>query len=352
MTLTSVRPWLGAGLALLAFACGPQDTLEAGGLSLGFAARALDGPCPEQPVADPAPPALTRLEYWLFKADGTLHHHGGGSVRAGAAPSFGGIPEGEHLRLQVVATASDGSAWAGGAQDLQIQEGRATHTDVFMSPSIDMACVTRPLGRARAFSAIAPLGQEQVLLAGGGTELRADSCGAGCVELFASRSAERFDPGLGFMLPAAPMHSARLLASATRLPDGAVLVVGGASRVRLRSGAGFPFEIDPTELVPSFEVYLPGEDAWIEKPLPGGQGRVFHSAVALPDGRVLVTGGGTSIAAALADGLLFDPALESVGDFIALADGLDAARLGHTSLVVGNQVMLLGGVTLPTKSPV
>jgi len=172
------------------------------------------------------------------------------------------------------------------------------------------------------------------------------------VELVASRSAERFDPGLGAMLPAAPMRSARLLASATRLSDGAVLVVGGASRMRLRAGAGVPFEIAAEDLVPSFEVYLPHEDRWIEKPLPGGQGRVHHSAVALPDGRVLVTGGGVSPAAALDDGLLFDPAAESVGDFLPLADHLDAPRLGHVSLLVNNRVLLLGGVTLPTKSPV
>jgi hypothetical protein len=352
MTSSSVRPWLGVALAVLAFACGPQPSLEAGGLTLGFATRALDGPCPEQAQADPTPPSLTRLDYWLFLANGTLHRHGGGSIRAGVAPSFGGIPEGEHLRLVVVATAADGSYWAGGAEELSIQEGRATHADVFMSPSNDMACAARPLDRPRAFAASAALGDDQLLVAGGGTELRADSCGAGCVELFASRSAERYDPGVGGMLPAAPMHSARLLASATRLPDGAVLVVGGASRVRLRADSGFPFEIDPAELVPSFEVYLPAEDAWIEKPLPGDQGRVFHAATALPDGRVLVTGGGTSIAAALADAILFDPALESVGDFVQLSDGLDAPRLGHTSLVVGNQVLLLGGVTLTTKSPV
>jgi hypothetical protein len=335
-----------------AVACGPETAGQPGGLSLRFATRSLEGPCNEQPLAAPAPPALARLDIWLFAPDGRLHHQAGGGLQDGRAPAFGGIPEGRGLRLEVQGRTAAGAAWLGGAEGVDIREGLATHADVLMTPAGDLACVTRPLVRPRAFAASAPLGDDLALLAGGATEALADACGPGCHLWRASRSVERFHPGVGAMLPAAPMRSARMLASATPLPDGSVLVVGGVSRMRVRPGQVYPFGIEPEDLVPSYEVYLAAEDIWIEKPLPAGDGRVFHSALALPDGRVLVTGGGTRLDQARDDALLFDPGAESVGEFIRLSDRLATPRLGHFSIWKGDRALLLGGALLTTKSPV
>jgi len=114
-----------------------------------------------------------------------------------------------------------------------------------------------------------------------------------------------------------------------------------------------PFAVDEQDLVPTFEVYLPHEDIWIEKPLPGREGRVFHTATALADGRVLVVGGGTDLSNVRDDALLFDPAGESVGDFHRVESSyLASPRLGHAAVLVGERVLVIGGAVNTNKSAV
>ena len=67
--------------------------------------------------------------------------------------------------------------------------------------------------------------------------------------------------------------------SATLLPDGAVLVAGG--------GHG------PSDVVPTTELYSSSNESWTSTALML-EARAFHSATLLPDGRVLVAGGGGS----------------------------------------------------------
>ena len=71
------------------------------------------------------------------------------------------------------------------------------------------------------------------------------------------------------------MAEARYFATATLLPDGTVLVAGGASH----SGT-----------LASAELYDPGSGSWTAT---GSMitPRLFHTATLLPDGRVLVAGG-------------------------------------------------------------
>ncbi|MFN2606564.1 MAG: kelch repeat-containing protein [Acidimicrobiales bacterium] len=100
-------------------------------------------------------------------------------------------------------------------------------------------------------------------------------------------SAEIYDPRKGSWSPAQPMHVARLSHTATLLPDGRVLVAGGA------------FQEDRPPTTSSAELYDPTSGAWTETgPLAGTCGsatvecgRSNHTATLLPDGRVLVTGG-------------------------------------------------------------
>jgi hypothetical protein len=81
----------------------------------------------------------------------------------------------------------------------------------------------------------------------------------------------------------APMTYARRQHNATLLPDGKVLVTGGTS------GEGFTNEAEP--VLPA-ELWDPASETW--KTLPAMQvTRGYHStALLLPDGRVLVAGGG------------------------------------------------------------
>ena len=77
---------------------------------------------------------------------------------------------------------------------------------------------------------------------------------------------------------AEPMHEARKHANAVLLPDGTVLVVGGGQRGEYR---------DP---VFGAELYDPGTDTWTRLAAQRGP-RTYHStALLLPDGRVLSAG--------------------------------------------------------------
>lgn len=80
-----------------------------------------------------------------------------------------------------------------------------------------------------------------------------------------------------------PMAFGRKLLNATLLPDGKVLVTGG------NSGDVFS---DPTQAVYNAEIWDPATEAWTTMAAMKTS-RLYHStAVLLPDGRVLVSGGG------------------------------------------------------------
>ena len=97
-------------------------------------------------------------------------------------------------------------------------------------------------------------------------------------------SAEFYDPVKHTWSPAASMHYPRSLQSATLMPDGRVLVVGGEEA----AGAAAP------------EIFDPKTDTWSVTPAPGVL-RIAHVALLLPDGKVLVAGGDHEARAQLYD---------------------------------------------------
>jgi len=219
---------------------------------------------------------------------------------------------------------------------------------VLMTRISDVSCTFRPLQKPRMFLASAELSDGQVLLAGGLSQISVDACGPGCHVMRASADADIFDVRSGLVFPTTKLNTPRALASASRLLDGRVLVVGGASKVSMGTGDGLPFRVAPEDLVQTFEIFLPAEDRWIEKPMP--EGRVFHSATTLQDGRVLVAGGGTGFEmnAALDTAILFDPAGESVGDFVQAQSRMASPRFGHAAVLMNDgKVLIVGGATYP-----
>ena len=112
--------------------------------------------------------------------------------------------------------------------------------------------------------------------------------------------------------------------SATLLPDGRVLIAGGAS--------------SDASILASAEIYDPAA-ATFRATGSLGAARRMHTATLLPDDRVLLVGG-YGAGAALASAELFDPA---TGTF-SPTGSLGAPRGGHTAILLPTgKVLIIGG---------
>ena len=206
----------------------------------------------------------------------------------------------------------------------------------------------------------------KVLVAGG--RMRPDMDGS-------TTSAELYDPGTGTWTQTGRMHSARDGHTATLLPDGRVLVAGGrngslfedalataelydpisgtwtATGDMLAPGMGHTATLLPDGKVlvvggqgnPRLaELYDPASGTWTATAPPKIRLHLEHAATLLPDGRVLVTGGPPNGDDAWHTAELYDPGSGSwtvTGDMVRI-------RLGHTAtLLPDGTVLAVGGRT-------
>lgn len=173
------------------------------------------------------------------------------------------------------------------------------------------------LGVPRAVHRATTLLDGRVLFTGGCSE-------RGCEGVAAAATTAVFDPRTAEVRPGPRLEVPRLSHTATRLPDGRVLVVGGYP------GEGQP----PTD---SIEVFDPRSGAV----LPFGRLRVAradHTATVLPDGRVLVAGGRAADGSALRGVELLSP-----DGTVGRGPDLPQPRTAHTATATGPRVLLVGG---------
>ncbi|MGH7149287.1 MAG: Kelch repeat-containing protein, partial [Planctomycetota bacterium] len=137
----------------------------------------------------------------------------------------------------------------------------------------------------------------------------------------------------GATLPALGLLAeGRALATATRLPNGNLLVAGGGSG-GITGATGLS----------SAEVY--SRHLRTFSTVPGGMtiARAFHTATALGTGLVLLAGGATATGPPTATAELYNPATNA---FTATAS-MGVARAGHTATLLPNgNVLVTGGVSV------
>ena len=152
-------------------------------------------------------------------------------------------------------------------------------------------------------------------------------------------SIELFDPVTDLFAAGGDMTVARTHHTATTLASGKVLVTGGATTPA------------PITVHASAEIYDPTAAVGARTHAVGmmSKGRANHTATLLPSGQVLVTGGCTTLAQVYnpcaADGVtklaeLFDPATETFTEL----PPMNAARQNHGAVVLPNgKVLIVGG---------
>lgn len=174
----------------------------------------------------------------------------------------------------------------------------------------------------------------QVLVTGGSCTY-SPSCPA--FPYLSLATTELYDPSTGAWTLTGRMHDSRYLQTATLLPSGKLLVVGGLSCV-YHTGSGVT-----CAPLSSAELYDPATGTWI---VTGSMttARWQHTATLLANGQVLVTGGCSDVNCTsqlyLASAELYDP---STGAWTPTGS-MATARIAHTAtLLPSGQVLVAGG---------
>jgi Galactose oxidase, central domain/Bacterial Ig-like domain (group 2)/Kelch motif len=137
-------------------------------------------------------------------------------------------------------------------------------------------------------------------------------------------TAEVYDPATGSFAMTGAMATAREQHTATLLADGRVLIVGGTTSTGERDS-------HPTA---SVEVYDPSTGLFSATGSMA-EARTFHTATLLPNGKVLVAGGGDENSTAE----VYDPA---AGSF-STTGGMEIGRSGQTATLLPNGSVLVAG---------
>ncbi len=190
----------------------------------------------------------------------------------------------------------------------------------------------------------APLTDGHVLLVGGQGAVCHDS--GRCFIGF--NTAAIYDPTANTWTAATPMHAGRHDFTATVLPNGKVLVIGGSS------AGGSDSIYSP---LASAERYDPATNTWT--PVANlATARYGHAAALLGDGTVLVAGGITAHGFAsnptiLASAERYNPATDSWSDAGTMTTALGRfAYFDLTAIRLGDgQVLIAGGTTIERYDP-
>ena len=146
---------------------------------------------------------------------------------------------------------------------------------------------------------------------------------------FITASAEFFDSASGNFVPIkSGMADPRESYSATKLPNGQVLIAGGRSTV-------------DGDIVATAEIFDPGLGTFMPTHSIMTAARQAHTATPLANGQVLIAGGFNPLDGVLSSGELFDPA---TGVFSSTGNMTDERRLHTATALRDGCVLIAGGI--------
>lgn len=227
--------------------------------------------------------------------------------------------------LHAAAELIDGRVLLAGGLPASGSDVYATSTSEIFNPVTGAFTPSGSMASPRTGHTATRLPDGKVLIAGG----RNSTCWYGCLELIWA-SAELFDPATGTFTPTGRMAQARYGHTATPLPDGRILIAGGTTP-----------DLPDTDVSSSVELYDPATGAFT----PAGtmlRPRSHHTATLLTDGRVLLAHGRTQGEGSIASATLevFDPVQAKS---TLLASDL-TTRYRHTATrLLSGEVLLAGG---------
>ena len=245
--------------------------------------------------------------------------------------------------------------WCGNASGISVQASKTAPVKMYISVCSDFTAVRTPMTIKRTFHTSTVLNDGRVLVAGGFSNLgQAEPCAGGnCHTLSATSSIDIYDPKTGRFEPQSGLEltHARALHTATLLPDGKVLIAGGAGkavwRVAFTEGPRPVIEVDTRA---NGDNGLAGGSAELidltaktvaEIPMAPASARAHHTAVPFSNGDVMLVGGiepGTNLP------------INAIGrygastmTFESLPNAFATARQGMASTSFANNTFLLWG---------
>ncbi|MGC9070476.1 MAG: kelch repeat-containing protein [Elusimicrobiales bacterium] len=207
---------------------------------------------------------------------------------------------------------TDGSLLACGGTDGEKTLDTCELYNDYVGEWVVVATMTVP----RAYHTATLLPNGTVLIAGGTSGRTTQSA--------ALSNAEIFYPEVRRIVKTSPMNRARLLHTATLLPDGNVLFTGGVSSSTYLSSA---------------EIFISTENRFIELSSQLSVPRSEHRATLLPNGSVLITGGLNGSGNVLSSCEIFNIQTRSFSS----TDSMNFPRKAHTATLLDSGIVIVFG---------
>lgn len=227
----------------------------------------------------------------------------------------------------------DGTILVVGGMTGDQSNGQSTAAAEIYNPTTNTWATVGSLAKARQGHTATLLPDGRVLVTGGET-----IAAAGSTEL--DSSAEIYDPATQSWSQAGSLAKARQAHTATLLPDGRVLVVGGETSLTRGTDPNVVGAMSATALSPvaSAEIFDPQTNRWLPAADMPGE-RSAHTATRLANGQVLVVGGYGAGDLPSATALTYDPATDRWTSVAA-----PSARAEQTAtLLLDGSVLVAGG---------